>query len=58
MLRTSERADAADDAHRGVAQRVADLRAHVLIEDLGVLVNQHERLEVLASAAARSSSAL
>ena len=44
----ADRADAPDHADLRVAQRGADLRAEVAIDDLGVLVDEHERLEVVA----------
>ena len=43
-----ERADAADQADLRVAQRLAHLGAQVGVDDLGVLVHEHERLEVVA----------
>ena len=43
----SDRADASDDRDLGVAERVADLVAEVRVDDLGVLVDQHERLELV-----------
>ena len=44
----ADRPDAADEAHVGVAQRRAQLAAQVRVDDLGVLVHEHERLEVVA----------
>ena len=42
----------------GSASAPRTTRADVGVDELGVLVDEHERLEVVAAAAARSSSAL
>ena len=44
----ADRADAAHDADLGVAERLAQLRAEAGVVDLGVLVQEDERLEVVA----------
>ena len=43
----AEGADAADQADCGIGQRRADRRAEVGADDLGVLMHEHERLQVV-----------
>ena len=47
----SDRADDADDADLGVLNAVADFGAEVRVDDLGVLVHEDQRLEVVQAAA-------
>ena len=44
----ADRADAPDDADLSVAQPAPDDRAEVRVDDLRVLMNEHERLELVA----------